>query len=201
MPHAAQSIVHIDDDRFRVTEWRFAPGAETGWHVHGHDYIIVPVTDGDMALEEPGGVQRSARLTQHQPYSRRAGVNHNVVNAGAAPMAFLEVEALEPPHAEARRATQAAVVAALAARDADAALGCLDPSAELRLPAGITDLAGLLAGWPDGGSPDKAHHLMDGDDGISLWRQGGTGAVDLCCRLRFDGARAVLLDLYARPAG
>ena len=42
----AVPVVHIDDDRFKVTEWQFAPGAETGWYVHGHDYVIVPLTDG-----------------------------------------------------------------------------------------------------------------------------------------------------------
>jgi hypothetical protein len=38
----ATPVVHIDDERFRATEWRFDPGAETGWHVHEHDYVIVP---------------------------------------------------------------------------------------------------------------------------------------------------------------
>lgn len=27
---AAEAVVHVDDARMRVTEWRFAPGAETG---------------------------------------------------------------------------------------------------------------------------------------------------------------------------
>ena len=27
--------VQIDNDRVTVTEWRFPPGAETGWHRHG----------------------------------------------------------------------------------------------------------------------------------------------------------------------
>ena len=35
-------------------------------------------------------------LTQHQPYARRAGVEHNVVNAGDANLAFMEVEIVEP---------------------------------------------------------------------------------------------------------
>jgi quercetin dioxygenase-like cupin family protein len=39
------------NERAIVTEWRFAPGAETGWHVHGHDYIVVPQTDGELLLE------------------------------------------------------------------------------------------------------------------------------------------------------
>jgi len=92
MSAAATPIVHIDDDRFRVTEWQFAPGAETGWHIHGHDYVIVPLTHGTLRLEEPGGATRTAVLTQGLPYSRREGVSHNVINAGAEPLAFLEVE-------------------------------------------------------------------------------------------------------------
>lgn len=30
----------IDNDRVVVTEWRFAPGAQTGWHVHALDYVV-----------------------------------------------------------------------------------------------------------------------------------------------------------------
>jgi hypothetical protein len=98
---AATAVVHIDDERFKVTEWRFAPGAETGWHVHGHDYVIVPLTDGVLHLEEPGGASRDAQLARHVPYSRRTGVEHNVVNGGDAPLSFLEVEVVDdPPHGQ-----------------------------------------------------------------------------------------------------
>jgi quercetin dioxygenase-like cupin family protein len=43
----AVPTVQINDDRVIVTEWRFAPGAETGWHRHGHDYVVVPMTNGE----------------------------------------------------------------------------------------------------------------------------------------------------------
>ena len=33
----AVPTVQIDNERVLVTEWRFASGAETGWHTHGHD--------------------------------------------------------------------------------------------------------------------------------------------------------------------
>ena len=33
----AVPTTQIDNERVIVTEWRFAPGAETGWHRHGHD--------------------------------------------------------------------------------------------------------------------------------------------------------------------
>ena len=62
MPH-----VHISEPHVRVTEWRFAPGAETGWHRHEADYVVVPLADGDLLLEEPGGGSRTATLKKHVP--------------------------------------------------------------------------------------------------------------------------------------
>ncbi len=84
----------IDEPHVRVLEYRFAPGAETGWHRHGHDYVVVPMQDGRLLMEEPGGGTRTAELRQHQPYARRAGVEHNVINANSYAFAFLEVELL-----------------------------------------------------------------------------------------------------------
>lgn len=84
----------IDEPHVRVLEYRFAPGSETGWHRHGHDYVVVPMLDGRLLLEEPGGGQRTAELKLHQPYARRAGVEHNVINANSFEFAFLEVELL-----------------------------------------------------------------------------------------------------------
>jgi beta-alanine degradation protein BauB len=90
----AQATIRIDEPHVRVTEYRFAPGAETGWHRHGHDYVVVPLLDGRLLLEEPGGSSRIAELGQHRPYTRGAGVEHNVVNANAFEFAFLEIELL-----------------------------------------------------------------------------------------------------------
>jgi beta-alanine degradation protein BauB len=91
---AAVATVRINEPHVRVTEFRFAPGAETGWHRHGYDYVVVPLGDGKLLLEEPGGTSRLAELRTHQPYARRAGVEHNVVNANDFEFAFLEVELL-----------------------------------------------------------------------------------------------------------
>lgn len=90
----AASTVRIDEAHVRVTEFRFAPGAETGWHRHGHDYVVVPLLDGKLLLEEPGDTRRIAELQAHIPYARRAGVEHNVVNANEFEFAFLEIELL-----------------------------------------------------------------------------------------------------------
>ena len=83
----------IENDRVLVTEWRFAPGAETGWHKHGYDYIVVPGMDGKLLLETKDG-SSIAELKAGQSYARLAGVEHNVVNANDFEFYFVEVELL-----------------------------------------------------------------------------------------------------------
>jgi len=87
----ATSTVQIDDERVIVTQWRFEPGAETGHHVHGHDYVVVPLTTGVLRLVEPGGI-RDVQLQAGVSYTRQAGVAHNVINANDHPFAFVEIE-------------------------------------------------------------------------------------------------------------
>ena len=87
----AVPTLQIDNERVIVTEWAFAPGAETGQHVHGLDYVIVPLTSGKLRLVEPEGT-RDAQLTAGVSYCRSAGVNHNVININAHEFRFLEIE-------------------------------------------------------------------------------------------------------------
>ncbi len=82
----------IDNGRVRVTEWRFAPGAATGWHRHELDYVVVPMLDGVLELVGPDDVRTRAELKQGVPYFRQAGVEHDVINANAFAFAFIEVE-------------------------------------------------------------------------------------------------------------
>ena len=93
-PSAVPTVL-IENDRVRVTEWRFAPGAATGWHRHEHDYVIVPVADGQRQLEEQPE-HRTVALQLGVPYFREAGVEHDVVNANDYEFAFVEIELLEP---------------------------------------------------------------------------------------------------------
>ena len=88
----AVPTVRIENGRVRATEWAFAPGAETGWHRHGHDYVVVPLTDGDLLIEHPGGAATTAHLTRGIPYANIIGVEHNVVNTGGENLTFLEIE-------------------------------------------------------------------------------------------------------------
>ena len=87
----AVPTVQIDNERVIVTEWTFAPGAETGQHVHALDYVVVPLTSGTLRLVEPAGA-RDAQLTAGVSYNRPAGVNHNVINVNAHEFRFIEIE-------------------------------------------------------------------------------------------------------------
>jgi quercetin dioxygenase-like cupin family protein len=87
----ATSTVQVENDRVIVTEWRFAPGADTGHHVHAHDYVVVPLTSGILRLEEGAGTRDSA-LTAGVSYARPAGVSHNVINVNDHEFRFVEIE-------------------------------------------------------------------------------------------------------------
>ena len=78
---SAKSDVQVDTPEVRVTEWRLAPGSATGHHTHGMDYVIVPMTAGEMTIVAPNGER-----------SKKAGVEHDVLNETANEIVFLEVE-------------------------------------------------------------------------------------------------------------
>ena len=87
----AVASTQIDNERVIVTEWRFAPGAETGWHKHGYDYIVVPGMNGNLLIESDEG-ENTSELIAGQSYFRPRGVEHNVVNANEFEFYFVEIE-------------------------------------------------------------------------------------------------------------
>jgi quercetin dioxygenase-like cupin family protein len=89
--HLAIATRQADDERVRITRYDFAPGAETGWHRHEYPYAVVPLFDGVLRLIDAED-ERLAPLTAGVSHSRPAGIEHNVINAGAKPMAFVEIE-------------------------------------------------------------------------------------------------------------
>ncbi|WP_092227198.1 cupin domain-containing protein [Bradyrhizobium sp. Gha] len=89
---AARSEIQVDKDEVRVTEWRLAPGSATGHHTHGMDYVIVPLTPGEMTIVTSGGERSKARLAAGESYFRKAGVQHDVLNETSTEIVFLEIE-------------------------------------------------------------------------------------------------------------
>jgi quercetin dioxygenase-like cupin family protein len=92
MAAQAKGDMQEDNDIARVTRWSFAPGAETGFHRHEYDYVVVPLTTGALKIVDKAGKESTSQLTAGVSYFRRAGVEHNVINASDGDFAFVEVE-------------------------------------------------------------------------------------------------------------
>lgn len=88
----AVPTVQIENERVRVTEWRFAEGAATGFHRHEFDYVVVPGTTGRLKIVDADGKESFAELTAGQAYAREAGVEHDVINAHDGEFVFVEIE-------------------------------------------------------------------------------------------------------------
>jgi quercetin dioxygenase-like cupin family protein len=91
MPEAAKATVQADTAEVRVTEWRFAPGTATGHHRHELDYVVVPITDGDLTIVTKDGRSMSP-IKRGQSYFRKAGAEHDVVNETPREIVFIEIE-------------------------------------------------------------------------------------------------------------
>lgn len=87
----AKATVLIENEKVIVTEYCFAPGQNTGWHRHGHDYVVVPLMDGKVKLETEQG-SSLAEMKKGVPYFRSEGVEHDVINANDSEYAFIEIE-------------------------------------------------------------------------------------------------------------
>lgn len=89
----AQATRHIDHDRARVTRWSFARmGDATGLHTHELDYIVVPVTGGELTAVDEDGATTRMKQAAGIPYIGHAGTRHNVVSASEDPIVFVEIE-------------------------------------------------------------------------------------------------------------
>lgn len=89
----ASSSIRIENSQCIVTEWSFLPGQETGHHVHEYDYLVIPLTEGELlAISD---TQSTIHLQKGAPYFKKRGVSHNVVNNSDKKVAFLEIEIKE----------------------------------------------------------------------------------------------------------
>jgi quercetin dioxygenase-like cupin family protein len=88
---AASGTVQVDTTEVRVTEWRLPPQSAIGHHRHQYDYVVVPITDGELSVISADGAAASP-IKAGQSYSRKAGVEHDVRNDTAREIVFVEIE-------------------------------------------------------------------------------------------------------------
>jgi quercetin dioxygenase-like cupin family protein len=81
-----------DNKRVRITVWSFGPGESTEQHVHGLDYVVVPVTGGTFCVTTPNGEVSAMTQELGVPYFRSAGAEHDVTNDSDEDAVFVEIE-------------------------------------------------------------------------------------------------------------
>lgn len=91
MTGSAKATTLIDNERVIVTEYRFQPGENTGWHRHGHDYVVVPMMDGRLKIATKDG-DTFVDMKKGAAYFRNEGVEHDVISASEGEYVFIEVE-------------------------------------------------------------------------------------------------------------
>lgn len=92
MASTGTSTTTIDNGVVRVTRWDLQPEAGTGVHMHHVDYVVVPLTVGRLRVVSSQGEESFTDIHPGASYFRQAGAVHEVSNAGAAPLCFVEVE-------------------------------------------------------------------------------------------------------------
>jgi len=88
----ARSKIMIDNKVTRVTKWSFLPGEDTGQHIHEYDYVVVPMTDGNLKIIDNYGNETISKLSEGISYFREKGINHNVININNFSYSFIEIE-------------------------------------------------------------------------------------------------------------
>ena len=92
-PQATCDLIS-EDSRVRVTRWTFTNGQATGMHTHQYDYVAIPITGGAFHVFMGDGTELDMTQIAGEPYSRQAGVHHNVQCVDDNGAVFVEVEFL-----------------------------------------------------------------------------------------------------------
>jgi quercetin dioxygenase-like cupin family protein len=87
----ALPTIEQDDDAVRITRWDFEPGAVTGWHRHAWPYFVTMLVDGTLCVHDGTNIT-DVPLKAGQSYRRSSGVERDVMNGSAHPIAFVEIE-------------------------------------------------------------------------------------------------------------
>ena len=91
----AKANVLINNNKVKVTEWSFIIGDSTGHHIHGYNYIVVPMLDGELRILDKDNKEKISKLSKGGAYYRDKGVEHNVFNNNNSPYSFIEIELIK----------------------------------------------------------------------------------------------------------
>ena len=89
-----EAIRKLETERVRVTERLLLPGESTGHHIHEYDYVVVPLTGGELTIVDAAGNSTKFPTEMGGAYARQKGVAHNVFNLNDQEIRFTEIEPL-----------------------------------------------------------------------------------------------------------
>lgn len=90
--NVANFVTVYDDERTRVTQWVIAPGEQTGWHLHDHDYLTIQQSAGTLHLKFADGRELTIDYVPGTARLFRAPVEHNATNIGNVDIRVMEIE-------------------------------------------------------------------------------------------------------------
>ena len=88
----ADHTLLFEDERTRITQWRFAPGDQTGWHAHEWDYVTVQQSGGALLLPGADGSETPVDYEDGRTVAWTAPIEHNAVNISDVEVRVLEIE-------------------------------------------------------------------------------------------------------------
>jgi beta-alanine degradation protein BauB len=89
---SAEFTVLFEDEKTRITSWRFDPGTETGWHHHNFDYVTIQQSGGRLKLETQDGEVKFIDYQNEQTAGYAAPIKHNATNVSDEEIRVIEIE-------------------------------------------------------------------------------------------------------------
>ena len=90
--NVANFTTRFDDERTRVTQWIIAPGDQTGWHLHDHDYPTLQQSTGTLHLKFADSTETTINYVPDTARMFRAPVEHNATNIRKVDIRVIEIE-------------------------------------------------------------------------------------------------------------
>lgn len=88
----AERVVMFEDEKTRITFWRFPPGTQTGWHRHAHDYVTIQQSSGQLKLENRDGTVKVIDYKDGRAAAYSAPIEHNATNISDVEVRVTEIE-------------------------------------------------------------------------------------------------------------
>jgi len=88
----AEFSLLFEDNKTKITSWKFAPGTETGWHHHNFDYVTIQKSTGRLKLESESGEIKYIDYANDRTAGYSAPIKHNATNVSDEEVRVIEIE-------------------------------------------------------------------------------------------------------------